>query len=70
MGDGKSKEEALALRERLAEFGAGPAAVDADETTLAKLGAKRAASLERIHEAGRRTARERIEGLVYAGSFV
>ncbi len=58
------------LRDELAAIGAGPSSVGADETTLAGLRAKYEARLEKLHEAGRSSAYERIETLLDPGSFV
>ncbi|HRI08953.1 MAG TPA: carboxyl transferase domain-containing protein [Nannocystaceae bacterium] len=61
---------ALALRERLADANAGPAAVQGGEEALHKAQAKAEAAHARLAQDGRQTARERIESLLDPGTFV
>jgi propionyl-CoA carboxylase beta chain len=60
----------LQLRDELAALGAGPAQVGASSDERAALKVKSEARLEKLHEAGRSTAYERIETLLDPGSFV
>jgi len=71
MSDGtKDPRAALELRERLSEVGGGPHHARAEGDVVEKLAAKHDAASERLAEAGRSTAHERIEMLLDPGSFV
>ena len=59
----------LELRERLADTGAGPRAAR-DPALAERAAATHAAAAERVHAAGRMTARERVAMLLDPGSFV
>jgi propionyl-CoA carboxylase beta chain len=61
---------ALELRERLADANAGPGSIAGGDEAVQKAQAKAEAARERLAEAGRQGARERIELLLDAGSFV
>ncbi len=61
---------ALERREQLAFAYAGPAQLAAGEKGVVVAEAKAKAAVDKLHEAGRHTARERIDLLLDAGSFV
>jgi propionyl-CoA carboxylase beta chain len=61
---------ALELRERLAEYGAGPASVGATEADLEAMAKRHAAAEAKLAATGRDTAHARIEKLLDPGSFV
>jgi propionyl-CoA carboxylase beta chain len=61
---------ALERREQLAFSFAGPGQLGAGEQGVAAAEAKAKVAIEKLHEAGRHTARERIDLLLDAGSFV
>ena len=61
---------ALERREKLAESYGGPAQVSHGEQEVRAVEAKARAAEAKLHEAGRRTARERIDLLLDAGSFI
>ncbi|MEE9384553.1 MAG: acyl-CoA carboxylase subunit beta [Nannocystaceae bacterium] len=68
--DGIDPRSELTHRETLAELGAGPPALPANETSLAALQTKATASKEKLQASGRATAHDRIERLLDPGSFV
>lgn len=61
---------ALERREQLAFSYAGPAQLGAGEKGVTVAEAKAKVAIDKLHEAGRHTARERIDLLLDAGSFV
>jgi len=61
---------ALERREQLAFAFAGPGQLGAGEQGVAAAEARAKAAIDKLHEAGRHTARERIDLLLDAGSFV
>ncbi len=68
--NGELSRAVLEQRTRLAEAYSGPSQLAAGEAGLAAAEAAAAKAVEKIHASGRQTARERIELLVDAGSFV
>ena len=61
---------ALESRERLADAYAGPGQLAGGDKALAVAEKKAAAAQDKLHESGRKTARERIQLLLDPGSFV
>ncbi len=61
---------ALELRERLADAHAGPGQLAGGDKALAVAEKKAAAAHDKLHESGRKSARERIQLLLDPGSFV
>ena len=69
-GSGRDPLAELERRERLAVHNAGPQHARGGEAALEECRKKNEAAIERVHASGRGTARERIEKLLDAGSFV
>ncbi|RMG96585.1 MAG: acyl-CoA carboxylase subunit beta [Deltaproteobacteria bacterium] len=59
----------LALHEQVADAGGGPHDAERGPEGVAAAAARHAKAVERVHAAGRRLARERIEALLDPGSF-
>jgi propionyl-CoA carboxylase beta chain len=66
----RDAREELALREELARLSASPAVAAGGPEALERARGQSKAAVQKVHEAGRSTAHERIELLVDEGSFV